>query len=69
MPGEISRSSVGPADDTPYVPSWCYPKGPRPCPCGHHEGFHDDLGECLLTNDCHCPGLPAVCRTPDEEMI
>lgn len=46
MPGEISRSYEGPPDDAPYVPSWCYPDGkPHMCPCGHHEGYHNDGGE------------------------
>jgi hypothetical protein len=69
MPGDVSRSSIGPADDTPYVPSWCYPLGkPRVCPCGHHEGYHSDAGACLLQTRCQCKGIPAECRTPDEEF-
>ena len=48
MPGPISDSSPGPRDDAPYVPHWCYPKGPRMCPCGHHEGYHADSGACVL---------------------
>ena len=31
----------------PYVPSWCYEDGPRMCQCGHHEGYHNDDGQCL----------------------
>ncbi len=58
MPGEISRSSVGPADDTPYVPSWCYEApGPRICTCGDHEGYHNDVGECLRRAACKCEGF------------
>lgn len=46
MPGEISRSFEGPPDNSPYVPSHLYPKGPHACACGHHEGYHtvDDSG-------------------------
>ena len=36
MPRPVSDSYKGPSDDAPYVPSWCYPNGPRVCPCGHH---------------------------------
>ena len=68
MPGPISDSSKGPRDDTPYVPSWCYPAGPKVCPCGHHEGYHDDAGRCLLKNQCGCEGLPAECETPLDQM-
>ncbi len=68
MPGPVSDSSNGPSDDTPYVPSWLYPKGPRICPCGHHEGYHNDAGHCLLAGQCCCAGLPADCLTPDEDM-
>lgn len=68
MPGPVSDSSKGPRNDTPYVPSWCYPKGPRLCPCGHHEGYHADSGACLLAHQCRCVGLPSSCLTPDEEM-
>ena len=67
MPGPVSDSSKGPRDDTPYVPSWCYPKGPRMCPCGHHEGYHNDHGFCLLRHECHCQRLPAECLTPDSD--
>lgn len=63
-PGPISDSNPGPADDSPYVPSWCYPNGPRMCPCGHHEGYHNDAGECLLHGKCKCEGLPADAFTP-----
>ena len=41
-------SYEGPPDDAPYVPSWCYAKGPKMCPCGHHEGYHADDGSCVL---------------------
>lgn len=68
MPGDVSRSSVGPGPETPYVPSWCYPKGPKTCPCGHHEGYHDDAGVCLLRHKCRCVGLPPSCQTPLDEM-
>ena len=71
MPGPVSDSYQGPPDDAPYVPSWCYEAGPKMCPCGHHEGYHADSGECLfVTYDfgperrCGCSGLPDTCRTP-----
>lgn len=52
---EVSRSSAGPGDNTPYVPSWCYdPPGPRVCTCGCHEGFHNDAGVCLQRAKCRC---------------
>jgi hypothetical protein len=54
----------GPGDNTPYVPSWCYKSGPKMCPCGHHEGYHDDDGKCHLAHQCKCTGLPADCLTP-----
>jgi hypothetical protein len=58
MPGEVSRSNPGPGPDSPYVPSWCYdPPGPRMCDCGHHEGYHNDSGECLQRLRCSCKGL------------
>lgn len=58
MPGPISDQYQGPPDAGPYVPSWCYPNGPRMCPCGHHEGYHNDAGTCLQAAKCHCDGLP-----------
>ena len=65
MPGPVSDSSSGPGSDTPYVPSWCYPDNcPKMCPCGHHEGYHNDEGKCLLAHECHCAGLPEACLTP-----
>jgi hypothetical protein len=67
MPGPVSDSSAGPSDDAPYVPSWCYTNGPRMCPCGHHEGYHSDGGECLQRTRCGCQGLPQNCRTPLTE--
>lgn len=69
MPGPTSDSFCGPPDDAPYVPSWCYPRGPKMCPCGHHEGYHNDKGRCLLAHRCECAGLPANCLTGEEEMI
>lgn len=69
MPGPISDSYEGPPDHAPYVPSWCYPKGPRICPCGHHEGFHGQQGmKCLHAASCGCEGLPPECFTPDEDL-
>lgn len=67
-PGPVSDTNPGPPDDAPYVPSWCYPNGPKACPCGHHEGYHNDDGECLLRYQCYCTGLPTECLTPMEEM-
>jgi hypothetical protein len=45
MPGSVSDSYPGLPDDAPYVPSSCYQKGPRMCPCRHHEGCHADDGK------------------------
>lgn len=67
MPGPVSDSSTGPADDTPYVPSWAYKNGPKMCPCGHHEGYHGDDGRCLMEAECECTGLPAECLTPLDD--
>lgn len=69
MPGPVSDSNPGPSERSPYVPGFCYPKGPRMCPCGHHEGYHAGAGgACVLVNECGCKGLPAECWTPDDEM-
>lgn len=68
MPGEISRSYEGPGDNSPYVPDHCYSNGPKMCPCGHHEGFHNSDGKCLLDAECGCACLPSRCETPIEEM-
>lgn len=68
MPGSVSESHKGPSDESPYVPDWCYENGPRQCPCGHHEGYHNDAGECLLRHQCKCSGLPENCLTPLEGM-
>lgn len=68
-PGPVSDSYKGPSDDSPYVPSWCYPRGAKMCPCGHHEGYHNDKGKCLLAHACACAGLPAECQSTNEEMI
>lgn len=70
MPGPVSDSSRGTPDHAPYVPSWCYRNGPKMCPCGHHEGYHDSNGVCLHRSQfskCGCKGLPADCLTPLEE--
>ena len=65
MPGPVSDSSKGPGPESPYVPSQCYaPPGPKMCLCGHHEGYHNDDGECLLAHKCRCKGLPFDCITP-----
>lgn len=68
MPGPVSNSNPGPGVNSPYVPSWCYRKGPRMCPCGHHEGYHNSDGACLLAGQCKCAGLPVQCLTPLEDM-
>lgn len=69
MPGPVSDSSKGPSDHGPYVPSWCYPNNaPKQCPCGHHEGYHNDDGLCLNARTCRCSGLPPQCRTTDAEF-
>lgn len=59
MPGPISDSYQGLSDHSPYVPAWCYDEGPLECVCGHHEGFHNDAGECLQAAKCGCAGLVA----------
>lgn len=73
MPGPISDPNPGPTHFNPYVPSWCYPNNsPKQCPCGHHEGYHDENGKCLHTHHgdkCGCAGLPEDCLTPLKEMI
>lgn len=70
MPGPVSETSKGPPDDAPYVPTWCYPGGtPKVCPCGHHEGYHNDDGECLMRSRCGCSGIPSDCVTSDEEFF
>lgn len=69
MPGVVSESSTGPKDGTPYVPSWLYENGPKECPCGHHEGYHNDAGECVLEYECLCLGLPPECLTPLEGLL
>ena len=66
MPGPVSDSSKGSRNDAPYVPSWCYPGGAKVCPCGHHEGYHNDAGMCLHAkrfSKCGCTGLPPSCRS------
>lgn len=68
MSKEVSRRYKGPSGQTPYVPSWCYKDGPKNCPCGHHEGYHDDAGKCLMTHKCGCKGLPLDCRTPPGHL-
>lgn len=68
MPGPVSDSYRGPSATAPYVPAWCYANGPKVCPCGHHEGYHSDAGECLQRVRCGCAGLPPDCLTPLEEM-
>lgn len=67
MPGPVSDSYPGTPEGMPYVPHWCYKHGPRMCPCGHHEGYHNDAGECLQAANCACQGLPAHCLTPLSE--
>ena len=68
MPGPVSDSNTGPSYDTPYVPSWCFEGGPKMCPCGHHEGYHNDDGECLLRHKCGCKGLPPESITTPKEV-
>lgn len=69
MPGEISRAHKGPGNRSPYVPEWCYPNSnPKMCPCGHHEGYHNDAGICLLRRECNCQGLPDDCYTTSDEF-
>lgn len=69
MPGPVSDSYPGPPNHGPYVPHWCYPNSsPKMCPCGHHEGYHNDAGACLRRAECGCKGLPAECVTPLGEM-
>jgi hypothetical protein len=69
MPGPVSDSHNGAHDDAPYVPSWCYPNSaPKMCPCGHHEGYHNDKGECLQAGKCGCASLPADRLTTNDEF-
>lgn len=68
MPGEVSRSSSGPTDASPYVPHWNYKNGPKMCPCGHHEGYHDSEGKCSQGHKCGCTGLPPDCWTDWEDL-
>lgn len=68
MPGSVSDSSQGPSDDSPYVPSWLYKNGPKECPCGDTENYHNDDGECLRKKNCGCAGLPSQVLTPFSEM-
>lgn len=67
MPAPVSDTNPGLPDDAPYAPSWCYPNGPKMCPCGHHEGYHADDGRCLHASSCGCTGLPVSCVTPLDE--
>jgi hypothetical protein len=70
MPGSVSDSSKGPSEDSPYVPDWCYPRGAKMCPCGHHEGYHAGVGKpCVLARKCKCVGLPLVCWSTDDECM
>lgn len=70
MPGPISDSHKGTPDWAPYVPTWCYPNNsPKMCPCGHHEGYHADNGECLHRTSCGCTGLPVESFTTDAEFL
>lgn len=69
MPGPVSDSHPGTPDDAPYVPSRNYPnKSPKMCPCGHHEGYHNDAGECLNSAACGCAGIPADYVTTEAEF-
>lgn len=68
MPGPVSESFKGPSENSPYVPYWCYKNGPKLCPCGHHEGYHNSKGQCLHKSNCHCQGLPTNCLTSDIEF-
>lgn len=68
MPGPISDAYRGPPEDGPYVPSWCYPKGAKMCPCKHHEGFHADDGTCVRRAQCGCAGMPRDCLTSNQDM-
>lgn len=72
MPGPVSDSFQGTPDHAPYVPSWCYPdNNPKICPCGHHEGYHNDKGQCIHAqhySKCGCSGLPSECLTSDEDF-
>jgi hypothetical protein len=70
MPGSVSDSSGGPSERSPYVPSWCYARGAKQCPCGHHEGYHAGIGTtCILVGECGCEGLPEEAFTPDDELF
>ncbi len=62
MPGPVSDQTKGQSNRTPYVPSWCFEGGAKVCACGHHEGYHDNTGECLLTAECGCIGMNEIAR-------
>ena len=68
MPALSAIVSAVPGTTVPDVPSWCYRKGPRTCPCGHHEGYHNDAGVCHLKHKCKCIGQPAESLTPNDEL-
>lgn len=64
MPGPVSDSNPGPGNESPYVPSWCYANNDPPmCGCGHHHGYHNDDGDCLLSHKCNCIGYSG--KDPD----
>lgn len=66
MPGDVSRSYRGPGPQAPYVPSWCYAdSNPPMCSCGHHHGYHNDAGACLLRRECRCPSYDGA--EPEDE--
>jgi hypothetical protein len=67
MPGPVSDPYAGPRESDPYVPSWHYPRGAKTCPCGHHEGYHNSMGQCINVRSCGCRGLPPECFTEPRD--
>jgi len=51
MPGPISDDAPGVQWWHPYVPEHLFEGGAdaNMCHCGHHRGYHNDLGECKLS--------------------
>jgi hypothetical protein len=35
--------------------------------CGHHEGYHNDAGECLLIRKCFCRGFDNEPAQPNRQ--
>jgi len=62
MPGPVSDSYQGPPEDGPYV-RHVYATARR-VSCGHHEGYHNDAGQCMQPLAAAVRELPDDCLTP-----